>query len=394
MRATALTTGVRKAIEASGIPSAGQTVVVGLSGGADSVALTDVLVQLAPARGFRVVVAHLDHALRRDSSEDARFCADLCERLGLDFHAARADVRARARRDGGGLEAAGRQERYAFLRRVRRQEGAVVVAVAHTQDDQAETFLLHLLRGAGRTGLRSMEAVRDDLLRPLLQVSRAQVLSHLRSRGLEWREDPSNRDLSIPRNRVRHELIPYLESRFNPSIRPALARSATLLGDETDLLAVLARELLQGASRRDGEAVVLSRRALSDAPRAIARLALREALADLGGQQDISAVHVNRILELAGSARPSGKRLALPGDREAVCCFGELRLGPRHQPRRPYDYPLSVPGQVELPGGSSICATPAPGPVVASDTSAVIVAPEAPMSMVPLPTSSKMMSQS
>jgi len=253
--------------------------------------------------------------------------------------------------------------------------------VAHTQDDQAETFLLHLLRGAGRTGLGSMEAARDDLLRPLLQLSRAQVLSHLRSRGLEWREDPSNRDLSIPRNRVRHELIPYLESRFNPKIRPALARSAALLGDEADLLAVHARELLEGASRRDGEVVVFSRQALSDAPRAIARLALREALADLGGQQDISAVHVNRVLELAGSARPSGKRLALPGGREAVCCFGELRLGPRQRPRRPFDYALSVPGQVELPGGSAICATPAPGPEVASDTSAVIVAPEAPLSV-------------
>jgi tRNA(Ile)-lysidine synthase len=180
---------------------------------------------------------------------------------------------------------------------------------------------------------------------------------------------------------VRHELIPYLESRFNPRIRPALARSAALLGDEAELLAVQARDLLAGASRRDGKAVVLSRQALSDAPRAIARLALRAALADLGGRQDVSAVHVNRILELTGSARPSGKRLALPGGREAVCCFEELRLGPRHTPCRPYDYALSVPGQVELPGGAAICATPAPGPQASKGTSAVIVAPEAPLSV-------------
>ena len=141
------------------------------------------------------------------------------------------DSLARVRREGGGLEQAARRERYRFLRRIRAETGAAAVAVAHTRDDQAETLLMRLLRGAGATGLGGMRPRSGRLLRPLLEVAREEVLSHLRDRGLEWKEDPSNEDLRHLRNRVRHELLPSLEARYNPALRAGLARTASLLAE-------------------------------------------------------------------------------------------------------------------------------------------------------------------
>lgn len=376
MKHSRLVTAVDTALADLGLPSAGQTIVVGLSGGADSVGLLDGLTTLARRRGFRVVAAHLDHGLRPDAAADALFCADLCAQLGVPFRAGRADVAARARREGGGIEQAARLERYAFLRAVRGEEGAVAVAVAHTRDDQAETVLLRLLRGSGRSGLSAMRARRGDILRPLLKVSREEVRCHLRSRGLTWREDPSNADAAFLRNRVRHELLPYLESRFNPRIGETLARSAALLADEADLLGSLAGGLYERAARREGEGVSLSRGALTAAPPALRRLAVRRALEETGGLRGVSVALVERLLVLAGSAAPSGRRLALPGGRVALFRFGDVWVGPRTEPRPAFAYPLDVPGRVELPGGVAVVAGPADGRPASPGETAVVAAPE------------------
>src|SRR5262245_55247811 len=219
MRSTAVEAAVRRSLAAAGVCSPGRTLVCALSGGPDSVALASALAGLSRAHGFAVVAAHLDHGLREGSAADAAFCARLCESLAVPLRSGSADVKARARRERGGLEQSARRERYAFLRAVQAAVGADAIAVAHTSDDQAETVLLRLLRGSGRTGLSAMRPRSADVLRPMLSVSRRQVMAHLRARALSWREDPTNADTRILRNRVRHELIPYLESRFNPSVR-------------------------------------------------------------------------------------------------------------------------------------------------------------------------------
>jgi tRNA(Ile)-lysidine synthase len=314
------------------MPPRGGTLVVGLSGGADSVALLDALASLRRRRGFRVVAAHLDHGLRAGSADDAAFCAELCRSLDVPLRADRADVRARAARERGGLEQAARGERYAFLRRVRDEEEAFAIAVAHTRDDQAETLLLRLLRGAGATGLAGMRPRSGDVVRPLLAVSRREVLAHLRERALGWREDPSNADLAHRRNRVRHELIPYLEERFNPGIRASLARTASVLADEAAHVRDEAEALVAAISREEGGAVVLRRSALAQAPAAVARAAIRQALARGGGLARVGAVHVEGILRLARSSAPSGRRLPLPGGREARFTRDEVRLEKRARP--------------------------------------------------------------
>jgi tRNA(Ile)-lysidine synthase len=381
MRTTPLAAEVRRVLRESGIPSAGETIVSALSGGADSVALLDALAWLGAVAGFRVVAAHLDHGLRPDAGADAAFCQDLCARLGVVLRAGASDVRARARRERGGIEEAGRDERYEFLRRVRREEGAVAIAVAHTRDDQAETFLLRLLRGAGHAGLAGMRARSGDLIRPLLGISREQVLAHLQARGLPWREDPTNAQTAFLRNRVRHELIPYLESRVNPRIRETLARTAALLQEEAELLDEGASALLVRLGRKETGGVVLSLEGLKTAPRALARLALRRALEGSGGLRGVAELHIERILDLAASAFPSGRRLPLPGGREALFRFGELWILPRAPAERPFAMPLQVPGRVVLPGGAlAVEARASTGPAVSNNETAVVVGvPEEPL---------------
>jgi tRNA(Ile)-lysidine synthase len=380
---TPLQTAAAGALERSGTVTAGQTLVVALSGGADSVALLEVLSGLAPARGLCLVAAHLDHQLREGSADDAAFCRRLCRRLGVPFRLGRADVRARARRDGGGLEEAARLERYAFLRRVKEAEGAAAIAVAHTRDDQAETFLLRLLRGSGRAGLACMRERAGDLVRPLLSVSRVEVVAHLRSRGLEWREDPTNADTALLRNRVRSELLPYLAERFNPAVREALARSAAVLADEADVLDALAADLQVRATRRAARGVALSRAVLRDAPPALARLALRRALSEGGGLRGVTAAHVERLMALVVAPAPSGRRLPLPGGREAVFHFDEIRLGARASretaPPAAFAVELPVPGRVALPGGRTVEARAARGPAGARGDEAVVPAPAGPL---------------
>jgi tRNA(Ile)-lysidine synthase len=374
VKSTALVAATRRALKGLGSVS-GETILVGLSGGADSVALLDALWLLSREAGFVVAAAHLDHGLRPDSTEDAAFCRTLCESLGIPLRVGQADVRERARLGGGGIEEAARLERHAFLRAVKDERGALVIALAHTGDDQAETFLLRLLRGSGRAGLRCMQVHDRDLWRPLLGVGRRQVLDHLRRRGQAWREDPTNADLGFLRNRVRHELIPYLEAHFNPRIRWTLGATAGQLGDESEWLEAQAEALFVEAVRREGRKVVVSRPALEGVPRPLARLVLRRALREAGGLAGIGFVHVEKILEIASSRDPSGRRFALPGRREAVVSFDDIRIGPRSEGAPGFAYPLPVPGRVELPGGLILTATPASGPEARTAEAAVIEMP-------------------
>jgi tRNA(Ile)-lysidine synthase len=379
LRLTTLQTGVAQALRALGHPSAGETVVIGLSGGPDSLALLDVLAGLARRGGFTVIAAHLDHALRAGSEQDAAFCADHCLRLGVAFRSGTADVAARRRRDGGGIEEAARLERRAFLRRIQAEEGASWIALAHTRDDQAETVLLRLLRGAGAQGLAAMRPRAGDILRPMLALSRADVLDHLAARGLTAREDPSNADLGLARNRVRHELLPYLERHFNPAVREALARSASVFAEEADVLAAVAGDARRAQGRAENDGYVLPVPALRAAPRALARLTVRRALQAAGGLRGVGLGHVDAILALAATAVPSGRKIALPGGREAVFSFGEVRIASRRAAGPAFALPLPVPGAVALPDGSRLVTRASRGPAASAAGAAVVAVPEGPL---------------
>jgi tRNA(Ile)-lysidine synthase len=374
-RVTPFFAALRRTLAAWGAPSAGDTVVVALSGGADSVALTDAMASAAPLLGFQVVLAHLDHQLRDSASADSAFCADFARRLGVPFRLGRADVRGRMARDHAGLEDAARRERYEFLQAVRHETGARFIALGHTRDDQAETFLLRLLRGAGADGLGSMRPRSGELLRPILTLSRQDVLDHLAARGLAWREDPTNGDVALLRNRVRHELLPYLETRFNPEVRDALARAAELLAEDSAALDARLGARLAETVRTDGASRILPLAALTGAPVGESRRLLRGLVEQAGGLRGVSAHHIEAVRALCDKPGASGHHLPLPGRRQALVSFGELRVGPAPAVAAVYELPLSVPGRVDLPGGLSVCAALEPGPRGIALDSAVIAAP-------------------
>ena len=249
---------LQQALAAAGLAAYDGPLVVGVSGGPDSLALLDCLARICPAE--RLVVAHLDHALRPMSAEDTALVARAAAALGLRFAAERADVATLARDGRQSLETAGRAARYDFLARVAHAAGAAAVVVGHNADDQAETILLHLLRGAGVGGLRGMSAAAPLpggpdlwLLRPLLGVARADIEKYCALAGLQPATDASNADPSFTRNRLRHELLPLLET-YNPQIRRILLNSATVLADDYEqlrgqLLATWAEVVLSESSK-------------------------------------------------------------------------------------------------------------------------------------------------
>jgi tRNA(Ile)-lysidine synthase len=219
-----------------------QPALIGVSGGRDSVALLHALA----TRGTPLIVCHLDHTLRSESAAEAQFVARLAETWKLPLELVREDVAARAARRHLSIETAAREARYEFFAQVAVRTGVSRVIVAHHADDQAETFLLQAMRGAGSSGLAGMRSVTQrvvanvplEIVRPLLGIWREEIHSYIAEHQLEFIEDPSNRDLAFTRNRVRHEIIPMLESAFGRDVRRALWRSAEILRAEDELLAI------------------------------------------------------------------------------------------------------------------------------------------------------------
>lgn len=304
----------------------GETVVVAVSGGADSVALLDILTRLDDER-LVLIVAHLNHCLRgAESDADEQFVADLAARYQLPFLAVRVDVASLAAAGGLSLEDAGRQARYAFFHEVARRRGAGSIAVAHHLDDQAETVLIRLLRGAGGAGLSAMAAVGDNLVkRPLLQVGRCELEGYLKKRGLSWRTDSTNADTTILRNSIRHELIPVLR-KYNPKITERLAATAEILASDEELLDHLTGNAFARLASIEGDDIVFGVEALLQEHRGLRlrlyRRSLREQRGDL---MRIALTHLEAVDRLASSSRPNAS-LKLPGSLRVERCYDRLRF--------------------------------------------------------------------
>lgn len=270
--------------------------VAAVSGGGDSVALLHLLAR----SGRRVVVAHLDHGLREGSAADARFVCALAERLGFACELSRVDVAAVAGRKKANVEATAREVRYAFLAEVARKHGAECILTAHTLEDNAETVLLQIFRGAARAlGIR---ARRGRVARPLLEVRRDELRQYLKELGEEWLEDPSNELTCYDRNYLRHEVWPRVTARF-PRAGEALLRYATGQQDDDEALEKMARSRLV-RDRRFEPVFALRSRPLLEAPRALRRRALRAVLEERGLRPEA------RYVELAERAL-SGESVSL-----------------------------------------------------------------------------------
>jgi tRNA(Ile)-lysidine synthase len=329
----------------------GARVLVALSGGPDSVALLHILRTLE-ARGELVVAgaAHFNHQLRgAEADADESFCRDLAAGTGIPFLAGRADVAARARESGRSLEDAARQARYEFLNEAADSAGADAIAVGHSLDDQAETFLLRLIRGAGPAGLAGIRPRAGRVVRPLLDISRAELRQYAAEHGLGFRDDSSNADVRIPRNRVRLELLPLL-SQFSPAIAATLAREAALAREDEEFLDRLAIESAASIVLVESGTVTVDVAGLTALPPALASRVTRKAVAAAAPGRFIGFQHIDDLLELARSGA-EGAAASLPGvtavRRGSRIVFGIVSDRPFSNSFR---FPLSIPGEVAVPG--------------------------------------------
>jgi len=343
---------VRRTIRAYGLLPSGSRVVVALSGGADSMALLHVLREIAPAEGFRVAgVAHLNHLLRgADADGDETFCRACASALDLPIEVERMDVAELARSRGTSVEHAAHDARHEFFDRAAAKLGASIVAVAHTKDDQAETFLLRLLRGAGPRGLGGMHPRSGIVPRPFIETPRADLRRLVDERGIEFREDASNDSLAIPRNRIRHELLPHLE-RLSPGVVDALDRAAAIAREDSEYLDEVARGVADRVMTQRGNAVELDADALLQEPLAIARRVIRLAQQAAAGDRFVGFEAVEAVLRFAVSN--STGQLDLPGHRVnrrgSSIVLSASRGREKPAPATDFNYQLEVPGQVTVP---------------------------------------------
>ena len=258
-----------------GLWSAETRVVAAVSGGSDSVALFFLLRELDAAGDLRFSgLAHLNHHIRGAAAdEDATFCRALALRAGVAAAIGDADVPALAGRERLSIELAGRQARQQFFVDALASLEGQCIAVAHTRDDQAETVLLRLVRGAGPAGLAGIAPRRDHLVRPLLELTRTELRDYLESIGESWREDATNEDRAIPRNRIRHDILPLLRE-LNPRADAALARTADILRSDAELFDALANDAGPRFVRTiEGGRVAVDAAGLAGLPKALARRA-------------------------------------------------------------------------------------------------------------------------
>ena len=311
---------IRRTIRKHGLLPSGARVVVGLSGGSDSVALARLLLDLGEHGGFTVAgLAHLNHELRSSAGRDEAFCREFAQRLGLPLLVESVSVRDYAAAEALSIEDAARRLRYAFLERAAAGMSADHIAVGHTQDDQAETFLLKLMRGAGLRGLGGIYPRRGAVIRPLLDVTRDALRHYLRSRAETWIEDETNEDLENPRNRIRYRVLPELDRAADGPTRPAISRAAALIREDGQWLDALGEERFLTLAHPIDSGLELDLRSLAETPPPVLRRVLLRAMrAAGGGTREIGLEHVEAVAGLLSTGQGG---VDVPGTRV------ELRAG-------------------------------------------------------------------
>ncbi|HEY1526693.1 MAG TPA: tRNA lysidine(34) synthetase TilS [Candidatus Angelobacter sp.] len=341
----------------------GDRVAVACSGGADSVALLRILVELRQALGIVLTVAHFHHQIRgAEADADQQFVRELAATLQLEFYAGSGDVPAHAAARKVSIETAAREVRHYWFAGLIKQGKADKIATAHTMDDQAETVLMRVIRGAGARGLAGIAPAQKakHLVRPLLTSSRVEIESYLKNAGQPWREDSSNQDLRHTRNRIRHMLMPLLESEFNPAIRQTLAGLGELARAEEEywnheLAMLLPRLVHEGKPSRSGRSssgeargvLALDLAGLASLPLAVRRQVIHATVYRLGVSLEFK--HIQQLISLAEQEKP-GKKLVLPDGLTANRTVREIHFSRCGEDLpEDYCYTLPIPGEVAVP---------------------------------------------
>lgn len=287
-----------------------QSFIVAVSGGPDSMCLLDVLVHLSKKYSFLLHVAHVNYRLRGEASDlDEQLVTEQALRYGLDYTVFKPKKSTHAN-----LEERLREERYGFFEKIRQEKQADAIMVAHNEDDQAETFLLRLLRGTGLAGLAGIRSKNGFIWRPLLQMDRSDILRYLREQKIPFREDTSNENPSFMRNRVRHELLPLIEKRFQPKIKKLLAKNALLIADDYSLLQELSGLYTEmGVPDSAQKQYIFSCSKLMAYPRPVLRFKLRSLLKPFFSGKAKESGFINEVIKSLESSK---------GKTQTVSCDG------------------------------------------------------------------------
>ena len=335
-------------------------IMVGISGGPDSVCLLFVLLELCRELDFEVAAVHVNHGLRgAEADRDEAFVKTLCREQGVPLQVFRCQVRERAEREKLSLEEAGRLCRYEVLEQEAVRMGCSRIAVAHHANDQAETMLFHLFRGTGIKGLSGMEPVRGRVIRPLLCVERREILAWLEERKIPWCTDSTNEEQTYTRNRIRHSILNCAEKEINPRAVQHMVQTAEELSEIEEFLEEETKKAYLLCVRKEEQGCFVFQEACKKQHPLLRERVFRTCLRDFGGLRDVERLHIRLLTELL--EKQTGSMLSLPGGRTAVKEYQGVRIfrTPAEQPEKERTHTLekeeALQGLVpKIPGSCSV----------------------------------------
>jgi tRNA(Ile)-lysidine synthase len=319
-------------------------ILIAYSGGLDSTGLLSLLLELRKEWAFRLFLGHFNHKLRQSAEDDEDFVKQVAQKFSIPLFVDHKDVRNYAQSKKINLEEAGRELRYDFLKKTALEIGKAKIATAHTMTDQAETFLMRLMRGSGLRGLGGIFPVKGEIIRPLIQIEREEIELFLKKKKMPFRIDETNFDRRFLRNRIRLELIPYIRENYEPQIVSQLGRTASIIREENVFLEKIGKEKARGAILRKNNQHLLDSKSLSSLPKALARRVVQEFISDLKGDlREISFEDVESVLNLKeGKERPIKKDIVLRREQ------GLIFLKKKPHPKIRYEYSWNGKSPLEI----------------------------------------------
>jgi len=336
---------IKKTIREYNLLEKKDRILVAYSGGVDSTGLLNLLLELRGEWSFELFLGHFNHKLRHTADEDEQFVRRIAKKYSLPLFVGSKDVRSYARKKKLNIEEAGRELRYDFLKKTALKIGGAKIATGHTMTDQAETFLMRLMRGSGLRGLGGIfPLVEGKVVRPLIQVERQDIEAYLRKKGIEFHTDESNFDRRFLRNRIRLDLVPYIKKNFEPEIISSLGRIASIIREEDSLLEKIAEEKAKRAISKKNNKISLEVKPLSSLSRAMARRVVRGFISELRGNlREISFEDVESVLCLKeGKEFPLRKGHVLRREK------GQIFLKGKIPPKIKYEYRWEGKGPLEI----------------------------------------------
>ena len=295
---------VLETIKKYNLIEAGDKIVLGVSGGPDSISMLDILRQLKKEIGFEIYVAHINHMIREEAIDDEKYVQYYCEKNNIEFYAKRIDVLQIVNSKKIGTEEAGRKVRYEFFEEILQKTGSNKIAIAHNKNDKIETIIMHLLRGSGLSGLKGIEPIRDNkYIRPLIECERQEIEKYCEENKLEPRIDKTNFENDCTRNKIRNIVIPYVKEEFNPNIVETMDRLSQVATEESNYIETQAQKIYQKLLiEKTEKQITLKLKEFNEQEKVIKnRIILLAVKEIMGSTQGIEQIHIRDIIKLCNN---------------------------------------------------------------------------------------------